>query len=226
MEKTPSKYGAGFKLASAMLIAVVAVVSAAVAAHAALLSVDADSMDSDGLDAVLNVAAVRTLNAANLYQHYTAYTDYARYKELGHLLSGEFEEQLFGTDDADRDPLVRELSDRREEAYDLAGTSQFFFVTRYLDQGGGYDLERESGEAWAEAARWVDLDPAAHFAQADQVREKSRRLVGTLIVFAVALWFYTLASTIKHPLKYVPGVIGLCTFLAGVVWVIRVEGWL
>jgi hypothetical protein len=226
MGKTSSRPNSGFKLAIAVLIALVAVVSAVTATRAAMLADDAGTMDSDGLDAVLNVAAVRALNAATLYQHYTAYTDYVRYKQMGSLLSKEFEDQVFGTGDAERDPRVRELSNRREEAFDLASTSQFFFVTRYLDQDGGYDRERELGEAWAESARWVDLGPDSHFAQADQVREKSRRLVGTLIVFAVALWFYTLASSIKHPLKYVLALAGLCSFLAGVVLVIRIEGWL
>jgi len=226
MAKTPSQNSARFKLAIAVLIALVAVASALVAAHAAVLAVDADTMDSDGLDAVLNVAAVRSVQAANLYQHYTAYTDYVRYQELGSLLSREYEDQLFGTGNADKDPRVRELLNRREEAYDLASTSQFFFVTRYLNQDGGYDRERELGEAWAESARWVDLDPEAHFAQADQVREQSRSLVGTLIVFAGALWCYTLASIIKHPLRYVPALAGLCTFLAGILLAIRIEGWL
>lgn len=219
-----SKPDGWFQTAIAVLIALVAVVSAVVAARAAILADEASTADSDGLDAVINVAAVRALSSADLYQHYTAYTDYVRYKLLGSILSEDTANQVVGTEDAESDPLTRELSNRREEAFDLASTSQFFFVTRYLDQDGGYDREHELGEAWAEAGRWQDLNPESHFAWADQARERSTRLVGTIIVFAVALWFYTLANGVKHWLKYGLALAGLGSFIVGVVLIIQIEG--
>jgi hypothetical protein len=213
-----------FKIALAILVALVAVISALVGGRAALLADEAELADSDGLNAVLNIQAVRTNNQASLYRHYAAYTDFVRYETLGEALDWDVAEQASSTDEPLADPLVEDLENRREEAFDLAGAGQLFFVPRYLMQGGGYDDQRELGEAWSEAARWQDLDPERHFDRADQLRAQSTRLVGTLAVFAIALLFYTIASGLAGFIKYVPALLGLIGFFGGIVMVLRIEG--
>lgn len=224
MENSSVKRDGWFKTAVSVLIALIAILSAGVASRAAVLANEASVADSDGLDAVLNVESVRTLGQATLSQHYTAYTDYVRHRELGLLLDLDLDDQAYVTTDPGADPLVRELSNRREDALDMASTSQFFFLTRYLDGEGSYDRQGELGESWAEAARWQDLNPEAHFAQADQLRERSTHLVGTLIVYAAALWFCALANSIRRGVKYGLGLAGLLGLAAAVLLSLRIEG--
>jgi hypothetical protein len=226
MESKSDRKSDWFRIVLALLISIVVIVSAVVGGRAALLADEAEVADSDGLDAVLNIQAVRTNNQSSLYQHYAAYTDFVRYERLGEALDWDLADQAFMTDAPLADPLVEDLENRREEAFDLASAGQFFFVSRYLKEGGGYDDQRELDEAWSEAARWQDLDPQRHFDRADRLRAQSSRLVGTLVVFAGALFFYTVASGLKGFVRYVSALLALLCHLGGVVIVLRIEGML
>lgn len=223
MAEESSRRDGWFKTSVAVLIAIVAISSAAVAWRAAVHADDADNADLAGLAAVLNAEGTRTSNDARYYQHYAAYTSYVQHKGMGQLVDWDLGNQAYSTEDPTADPLVAELSRRREEAFDQASISQLFLVTRYLDNEEQYDGQSELAEAWADAARWQDLNPEPHFAQADQLRDQSNRLVGTLVVFAMALWFCTLASAVKHFVKYGFALAGLSSLAVAVVLALRVE---
>ncbi len=214
-----------FKTVLAALIALVAILSALAAWRAADASSAASTADLRGMDAALNREGVRSVQNARAYQHYTAYTDFARYRQMGEALEDPLAAQSMATEYSSTDPRALELSHLRENAYDMASSSQFFFVTRYL-QDNGYDRQRELSESWAEAARWQDLNPDPHFSLADQLRQKSTGMISTLIIFAAALWFYTVAGTLKHSLKYAALAAGVLCMLAGALLAVRIEWFL
>jgi hypothetical protein len=205
-----------FKIILTVLIALVAAASAIVAWRAANAASAASTADLQGMDAAINRAGLRTTLDARVYQHYSAYTDFIRYRQLGSLTEDQMASQSMSTEDPGADPLVLELDHRREEAYDLASSSQPFFVTRYMERDGRYDWQRELGESWAELAQRQDLSPETHFDRADQLRSKSTHLISTLIVLAGALWFYILAGAVRHAVKYGLAGAGLVCMLAGI----------
>jgi hypothetical protein len=193
MEDTPTETGDRLQTLVAILIALVALVGAIVAWRASVAADEAGGADFAGLNATLNAEQTRTLDHTNLYTNYRTYTTYLRYTELGNLLAGEMETA------PEEEALI--LDQQRAEAYDSATAVQSFFPNRYLNPDGSYNLQRELGESWAEAGQEKDLNPEPHFQTADQMRAKSNRLIGVLIVLGVSLVFYTLADALNPALK-------------------------
>jgi hypothetical protein len=101
------------------------------------------------------------------------------------------------------------------EAYALAINDNDFFPGRYLERDLSYDKQRDLGEAWAEEAQKEDINPEPHFTLADALRFKTSWLVVAIIVLTAALWFYTLAQSMEHPLKYVMAIGGTGFLLIG-----------
>jgi hypothetical protein len=199
-----------FKTIVASAIAFVTVMSAIVAWRAALAAGDASNADMAGLAATLNAEETKSLNSLKAYEHYRAFTTYLRYAILGDLLA----------EDAANAPEeeAAELDQQRGDAYALAiEIESNFFSSRYLDpETGNYDTYRELGEAEADAEQAKDINPAPHFDRADRLRTKSNSLIAVLVVFAVALWFYTLAEGMRHSFKYVLAFGGTLFALIGV----------
>ncbi len=205
-----------FQTAMAILIALVTLAGAALASRAALVSVAAGDEDFYGLTATLNAEETKALNTLTMYGNYRAYTAYTRYNVLGDLISEDLDKV---TDDAQHAPLTREM----QMAWALAVAVNDFFPARYLNRDGQYDVERELGEAWAEAAMKKDLYPEPHFAAANAMRGKVGRLLTIIIILTAAVWFFTLAQGLRHALRYVLAVGGIGLMLLGMVAVVLEE---
>lgn len=178
-----------FQTIMAIMIAVVTLVGALIAWRAAVSDGNAGSADYAGLRAVLNAEETLTLNNTALHRHYRAYTSYVRDDALQGLIA--------------QDPVISQtalLKHEYTEARDLATTNRFFFPTRYLNRDGTYAIERELGEAWAQAGQVMDLEPAPHFDEADVQRNKTSWLVAIFIALAVSLLCYTVAEGL-HPVR-------------------------
>ena len=78
-------------------------------------------------------------------------------------------------------------------------------------------------ESEAEAAQQKDIDPTPHFTLADRLRAKSNLMVGMLIIMAGALWFYTMAGEIKHPIRYGLAALGVICMLMGMIGAISIK---
>jgi hypothetical protein len=198
-----------FQTVMAIMIALVTLAGAALASRTALVGVRAGDEDFYGLAASINAEEAKAINTATMFGNYRAYTDYTRYNELGNLISDDLDNV---TDEVQSGEMTREMN----EAWSLAVSANYFFPSRYLNRDGDYDTERELGEEWAEAAMKKDVDPDAHFARADIQRAKMSRLLTIIILFTSAVWFFTLAQGLKHPIRYVLGVGGVGLALVGV----------
>lgn len=208
-----------FKTVIAILIAVVAVVGAVVAWRAALNDASAGDADFAGIRANINAAETRIINMAALYENYRAYLAATRYREQEKL----FLEAINKTDDeVELETLNRDWA----VATQLASDNEFYYSKRFLNEDGSYNRSRELGEAWARAAQKLELDPAPHFAEADQLRRKSNRFIAIFIVLSFTLLFFTLAEGIDRSralLRYTMAALGLLFLLYSVVAAAIVE---
>ncbi|MCC7360418.1 MAG: hypothetical protein IT317_13125 [Anaerolineales bacterium] len=177
----------------ALLIAVVTVVGALIAWRASVADDGAGDADFAGLRASLAAEETRALNAVDAYEHYGAYTNYWRYRALGDELADALQSAAPEALDA--------LDRQRAEAYDLADANQDLFPNRFLNRDGTYSVARETGEAWADAAREQDLNPEPQYAAADKLRARSSQLLGTLTLLGLALVGYTLVEAADGRLK-------------------------
>jgi len=147
-------------------------VSGSVAWRASVAADGAGDADFAGLKASLNAEETRSINFVNAYEHYGAYTAYSRYIQLGDLLEKEVDSNA-GLSEEEAFLLDRQ----RAEAYDLADANQDLFPNRFLNRDGSYSVQREMGEAWADAAKEKDLNPDPQYAEAEKpLQESLRRL--------------------------------------------------
>ena len=206
-----------FKIAVALLIALVTVIGAIVAWRAALAADAAGNADADGLAATLNAEETRVLNCVTTYEHYRAYTMYLRYNELGNAISND----LSAAGDAEAPALDRQMRESWDLATELQGS---FFDSRYLDpQDGSYDTQRELEGLFADAARQSDVNPEPHLARADRMRAKSTTLIGLLTVLAASLLSFTLAESTTSRLRFVLAGGGGLLLIASVVALFVIE---
>lgn len=195
MEATSTPGADRLQTVVAVLIAVVTLLGATVAWRAALAADEAGDADFAGLTAVLNAEQTRTLNNTTLYEHYRAFTAYLYHNELGNLIAADLDSAPAA--EADR------LNRQKTEAWDIATANQTFFPNRYLNRDGSYNVERELGETWAQAAQQQDVNPEPHFVASDRLRSRANWLIGVLIILAVALVLYTLAEGLNPAFKFI-----------------------
>jgi hypothetical protein len=204
-----------FEISVSILTAVVTMLSAVVAWRAAIAGDAAGNADFSGIGAAINLQESRTLNSSIAYQQYRAFTSYFRNNELGNAMA-----DALGTASSDETKIIE-----RDRALNLDQTiiDQDFFETRYLNPDGTYAIQRQLSEAEAEDAQSKDIDPDPYFMLADRLRAKSNLMVAMLIIMAGSLWFYTLASEIKHSIRYPFALIGLLCMLVGIIGTFAIE---
>jgi len=174
--------------------------------------------DVAGLAATVNAEQSHALNSLTAYQHLHAFTAYLRYSQLGDLMA---DDMARAPDAAARQALDRQRAMHYSLATEIEG---LFFPARYRNpDSGNYDVERELGGLQADDERDKDLNPAPHFQKADRLRTKSTWLVGVLVAFAAALWFFSLAEPMKHALKYALALGGLAFTGIGVAAMLALE---
>jgi hypothetical protein len=201
----------------ALLIAFVTVFGAIVAWRASVADDGAGDADFAGLKASLKAEETRALNFVNAYEHYGAYTTYARYQNLGLAIGNELDAGGQSEDEAFA------LARQQAEAYDLAKANQYLFPTRFINRNGVYGLQREMGELWADAAKENDLNPAPQYAEADTLRSKTNRLLGTLTLMGVGLVLFTLVEVVNDKMKYAMVGLGLLVSVGGLAWALMIE---
>ncbi len=148
-------------------------------------------------------------------QRHDTRTEYTRYQTLADLQAEQDQAAASGG-----------LPARKTDDDDLAAVQLPFFLTRYLTRDGVYDKKRQLGEAWAEAAQRVDLDPFPHFAEADQWQAKTEALVALFIVLSLSLLLLTLAGAldpIRKFLRYSTAILGTLLMLLSVVAMLWIE---
>lgn len=183
-----------FKSYMAVIVAVVTVLGATTACLASGAVSTAGDMDFAGLDASIRAQKADIINTIKAYEHYRAFTTYKRYDELGYLLSG----------------------DQQDEAWGVAAGLTSFFVSRYINSDGQYELERELQEEWASDAQTEDLNAAPYFERSDAERSRSAFLSANMITFAISFWFLTVAQVTNKKIKYVWAGLGILFGLAGI----------
>jgi hypothetical protein len=199
----------------AILIAIATVIGAVVAWRASVADDGAGDADFAGLRASVLSEQTRALNDVNAYESYGAYTNYRRYQELGDLLEAD----QAAAPEEDTALLERQRADN----HDLSISNQRLFPNKFLDRDGSYNVKRQLGEMWADAAKENDLNPDPQFAEADQLRTKANSLLAAVTILAVALVFYTLVEVAGDRLKYLLAGLGSLCMIAGTVFALFVE---
>jgi hypothetical protein len=205
-----------FKTLASVMIAVVTVLGAGVACRASVASNAAANADFEGVVAAIHAEETLLINYIQVFEHYQAYTAYQRYNELGNLL---FDEAQRAAPEA-----VGALDRLRREAWGVAlGLQYSFFPPRYLNPDGTYNVQRELDEEWAEKSQQADIVPDGHYKRADDARLQSSLLAGTLVVFAVAFWCFTVAHAIANRLRYLFVLAGFALTAVGLAAFLLVE---
>jgi hypothetical protein len=199
----------------AILIAITTLIGAVVTWRASVAAESASEEDFAGQRATVNLEETRALSAVNSFEHYSAFIAYRRYNDLGDLIAQE----QTAADDGQGALLAREQSN----AYDLAIANQGLFPNKFLNRDGSYALQRELGEHFADAAKEKDLQPDAHYGQADQLRHKTNQLLLAVTILALALVFYSLVEAMGDRLHYPLIGLGSLSLLAGTLFAILIE---
>lgn len=207
MNSSESKGSDVFSTILAILIALVALASAILAWQAALAADTSSNENAAGITAAINLEETRMISSIRLSDHLRAYTNYARNITLG----SRFTTYYWNSVDEDHDSYF--YNQAAQAAYDEASISQYFLVTRYLNQDGTYNANAELGEAYADAARRKSLDPNRFFANANRSQVKASGLTITLVIMAAALWFYTVALGVSRSRRYIFAAAGSIAFL-------------
>ncbi len=205
----------GFKIFTAIMIAIVSVAGALVTWRAALASNDASQADFSGLAAAINAQEAQVMTSITVSEHYQAFLAYTRFNELGNEINNEI--------------ITNKLNDaslnrQKSDAWGIAfGLQSLFFPQRYLLPDGGYDIQRETDESTAEADRTYDTKPELHFKQADNLRLKANLQVIVLIFLSISFWLFTLAQINEHGVKYFFAVGGMLILAVGALASIVIE---
>jgi uncharacterized Tic20 family protein len=204
-----------FQTINALLLAFVTLLGAFVAWRTALAADATGDTALAGIIATINAEETHAINNITFYEHYRAYTGYTRYSLLGNEMEADL---AYVTDDDE----AAELEQRMRQAWATAET--FYFPKRYLNRDGSYNVQRELGEAWAEAARKKDLNAEPHFAQSMRMQQKTNWLIVIITVLAVSLLAHTLAETlVGDRLKFGLMLLGALLTVGSLVALILVE---
>ncbi|HEY9077553.1 MAG TPA: hypothetical protein VIO61_13555 [Anaerolineaceae bacterium] len=207
MNSSESKGSDAFSTILAILISLVALSSAILAWQAALAADTSSNENAAGITAAINLEETRMISSIRLSDHLRAYTNYARNITLGN----RFTTYYWNSVDEDHESYF--YNQAAQAAYDEASISQYFLVTRYLNQDGTYNANAELGESYADAARRKSLDPNRYFANANRSQVKASGLTITLVIMAAALWFYTVALGVSQSRRYIFTTAGSIAFL-------------
>lgn len=199
----------------AILIAVVTVIGALAAWRSSVADDGAGDADFAGLRASVRAEETRALNYVNAYENYGSYANYRRYSEMSNLLEAD----QANAPEQEKSELERQRTDDN----DLSISNQRLFPNKFLDRDGSYNVKRQMGEMWADAAKENDLNPDPQFAEADQLRQKANLLLAAVTILAIALVFYTLVESFGDRMKYVMVALGSLCMVAGTVFALFIE---
>jgi hypothetical protein len=165
-----ARHARRLELLAAGLMAIIVIAGAIVSWRASVAADGAGDADFAGQHAALYAEETRALSSVDAYQHVSSFTIYRRNTELGALIERDLK-----TAPPDEQ---EELAHLRGDSHDLAKASQRLFPTRFMNRDGDYAVQREIGEAMADAARERDMDYQSKSDEADRLRLKTGRLLG------------------------------------------------
>ena len=173
----------------AIVIAIVTVLSALVSWRVAVFEHVRVDEDLDGLLASVNKQETLILDHATAYDDLAAYTRWWQYTRLAEIV----DEELRTT--GSQEEGVRLRTEMRRYAQ-LALDNKALFPSRYLMPDDGYDLNRQLGEMWADAADEKDVDPAAHFEESDRLIARALFMLAAGAILSLGLVFYALVESL------------------------------
>jgi hypothetical protein len=184
----PWERPAWVKIVIASLIALTSVLGAVGAWRASLASAEASDSDRKGFADALAAEQQRTSIHSSLDAEFTRYLR----GQLFTALAEELYEQAEDASPADRARLEVEASN-----YQSLGDLKLETTNPdALRPDGSLDLDRAFEIEWAQQASQNDLDPEPEFAEADELNERSERLVGITALLIAAALFFTFAQVV------------------------------
>jgi hypothetical protein len=215
MEAFSEEKESRFNTLVAILIAIVAVLGAVVAWRSSITDDGAGDADYAGLRAAVNAEETRALNFVNAYESYGNYVAYWRNNRQAALIN----EELAGAGADEGDTLTAQM-----KVYtDLADANRTMFETRFLNRDGSYNVQRQMGEMWADAAKERDLEYETQFKEADALRLKTNRFLISMMILGVALVFYSLIESMSDRWKTIMVVLGSVFAIVGVAMALFIE---
>jgi len=101
----------------------------------------------------------------------------------------------------------------------LEGFSPLSNDNSYRLEGGRFDLDKRFADLRAQDADLFALQPAQTFEQADTLHTKAKRLTGTVVILAFALFAFTMAQIIDNRLRYLFALFGVGFYGLGILLV-------
>jgi hypothetical protein len=200
---------------TAILIAVVVAIAALVSWRASVIDDGAGDADYAGLRAAVYSVRTQAINSVDSYESYGNYVNYMRNSRLSELLSDEL-------DSLPEDQQII-YYEQMKIATDLADANRDMFDTKYLNRDGSYSVSRQMGVLWADAAKENDMDYQRQFSEADQGRDRTRKMLIAVMVLTIATVFYALVESFEGRLKILMVALGSIVTVAGIVMAALVE---
>jgi len=201
---TAEKSSDRFQAIVAILIALVSIISAVVVWRASMAGSNASDAERLGLVTTVQYEAAYAQTVLMLYQETHYATQHARYKARVDALQAQE-----GTGARTEAEWVTQIM------VNLALFTPLTTDPDYQTSGGGLDLDKRLEDIRDADADLRNIDPQQAFADADQYYAKAQVLISFVIVFAVALFFLTLAEITQHRIRIGLAAIGTVIFLIG-----------
>jgi len=201
-----------FQTIVAILIAIVSVVSAGVAWRASMAGSSGSSVDREGLDTTMRYEAAYALTVSALHQEARYAAQYTRYQARVDALESQ-----------DGPAARSEAEGVREIVEVLALFTPLATDSDYHTSDGRLDLDRRLDDLRAADADLRDLDPQQEFDTADQFYTETLALVSIVVLFALSLFFLTLAEITRHKLRLGLAAVGVVIFIVGLGGVLVTE---
>ena len=208
-----------FKTLVAFLIAIVSISGAALAYRIALTAGNAADAEVAAIVSSVSLHQAQVASEAELYRDLRAYLQVRIHDQLSHNL--DTEQDQYPSGDPARDRLWDEswTETRVAEAY----LDEIYVSPEYIRPDGSYDEQAALDINIAHRALEADFNREGHFAEANRLRAKVQWLIGTALILAITLLFYTLAEVITHAIKYLFLVLGTGTFIIVIVATLAIE---
>jgi uncharacterized Tic20 family protein len=207
-----------FETVIAIWIAIVTVAGALVAWRASTVGSNAADADRQGIISAVSRERVQTDHRTRLYNDLRIFTDYIQNWEMALLLKQDAQRlgEMGQTEQVES--LWREVGTYEDLADSAYGFLDYPQYVKEDNEGRKiYDVESYLQASLDIEARIQDLNPDDDFQEADRLHLQEQRLVGVVILLAVALLFLTLAQITQSFLRYIFVAIGLLAFLAALV---------
>lgn len=145
--------------------------------------------------AELNRQQITSTNKLKAYEDYRAFLIYKNYFSQYKLVSLQLDQAQQA--EAPDEKEIAKLSTQRNELEALYLSSLKLFPNQFINRDGTYNIQDEIGQLNAAAARKLDTDPDKFQRRGELYDGQVERMQITLIILAVALFFFAITSTVE-----------------------------